>query len=58
MFNLPMRTSPERMRALAFDLTVSRAAAKARGVVIDRALSEVKSTEQALVVLARLGMEL
>jgi hypothetical protein len=46
------------MRALAFDLTVQRAARKARGVVIEQALSEAQSTEAVMIALLRVGMEL
>ena len=58
MFGLPMGTGPDRMRALAFDLTVSRASAKARGVVTERVLSEAKSAEHGQLLLARMGLEL
>jgi hypothetical protein len=58
LFSLPMASSPERMRALAFDLTVQRAARKARGVVLDQALSQAQSAEGAMIALLRMGMEL
>jgi hypothetical protein len=46
------------MRALAFDITIQRAARKARGVVLDQALSQAQSAEGATIALLRMGMEL
>jgi hypothetical protein len=46
------------MEALGFDLTVMRAASRARAYLVDSALSQVKSVEQANVVLLRMGLEL
>jgi limonene-1,2-epoxide hydrolase len=43
---------------LGFNLTVMRAAAKARGVVLERVMAKAQSTEQAMVLLLRMGMEL
>lgn len=58
LFSLPMATGADRMRALAFDLTIQRTARKARGVVLDLALRQAQSAEGAMVALLRMGMEL